>query len=134
MSPAHAGFMKPLSIDLRERIVQAYDAKEGSKQQIAQRLAVSVSSVKKLINQRDKLGTIETQYQNVGRKPAFNNEQLQQLDGLVEHRCDITLNEIKLHFAGVVNCSHQAIANALERLGWCYKKKHYERLNRTEKM
>jgi transposase len=126
--------MKPLSIDLRKRIVQAYDAKEGTKLQIAQRFAVSVSTVKKLINQRDRLGTIEPQYQNVGRKPAFNKEQLQQLDELVEHRCDITLHEIQRHFAGVVNCSHQAIANALERLGWGYKKKHYERLSKTEKM
>jgi transposase len=126
--------MKPLSIDLRQRIVQAYDAKEGSKQQIAERFAVSISSVKKLINQRDKLGTIEPQYQNVGRKPAFNNEYLQQLDDLVAHQCDITLNENKLYFAGVINCSHQAIANALERLCWDYKKKHYERLNRIEKI
>ena len=126
--------MKPLSIDLRQRIVQAYDAKEGSKQQIAQRFAVSVSSVKKLISQRDRLGTIKPQYQNVGRKPAFNNELLRQLDELVEHRCDITLNEIKQHFAEVIDCSHQAIANALERLGWGYKKKHYERLSKIEKM
>lgn len=121
-------------MDLRERIVQAYDAREGTKQQIAQRFAVSVSCVKKLISQRDRLGTIAPQYQNVGRKPAFNREQLQQLDQLVEHRCDITLNEIKQHFAGVVDCSHQAIANALERLGWGYKKKHYERLSKTETM
>ena len=126
--------MKPLSIDLRQRIVQAYDAKEGTKQQIAQRFAVCVSSVKKLINQRDKLGTIEPQYQNVGRKPAFNKELLHQLDELVEHQCDITLNEIRQHFAGVVSCSHQAIANALKRLGWDYKKKRYERLSRTGKM
>ena len=42
------GFMKPLSIDLRQRIVQAYDAREGTKQQIAQRFAVSVGSGKKL--------------------------------------------------------------------------------------
>ena len=126
--------MKPLSIDLRQRIVQAYDDQGGSKQQIAERFAVSVSSVKKLIQQRDRLGTIEPQYQNVGRKPAFNDEHLQQLDKLVGSQCDITLNEIKQHFAGIVNCSHQAIANALERLGWGYKKKRYERLSRTEKM
>lgn len=112
----------------------AYDAGEGSRQQVADRFKVSLGLVKKLLAQRRNLGTIEPQYQNVGRKPAFNNEQLQQLDELVEHRCDITLNEIQLHFEGIVNCSHQAIANALERLGWSYKKKHYERLSRTEKM
>ena len=118
-------------MDLRQRIVEAYDSKQSSKPQLAQRFSVSLATVKKLISQRDKLGTIEPQYQNVGRKPAFDQQQLQQLDKLVEQKCDITLYEIKGYFAGVVDCSHQAIANALERLGWSYKKKHYERVSKV---
>ena len=125
--------MKPLSIDLRNRIVQAYETSDSSKQQIADRFAVSLAVVKKLISQWKKLGTIEPQYQTVGRKPAFSHEQLQELDALVEQRCDLTLAEIQQHFKGRVNCSHQAVANALERLGWGYKKNQYMRLSKAEK-
>ena len=126
--------MKPLSIDLRNRIVRAYETSDSTKQQIANRFAVSLAVVKKLINQWKQLGTIEPQYQTVGRKPAFNNEQLQELDALVERRCDMTLAEIQQHFKGRVNCSHQAVANALERLGWGYKKNRYMRLSKIEQM
>lgn len=73
--------MKPLSIDLRNQRVRACETGNGTKQQIADRLAVSIAAVKKLI-QWKKLGTIEPQYQTAGRKPAFNKQQLQELDQL----------------------------------------------------
>lgn len=126
--------MKPTSIDLRERIVAAYDTGEGCRQQIADRFKVSLGLVKKLLAQHRNLGTIEPQYQNVGRKPAFDGESLKQLDKFLQNHSDATLMEIQEHFTGRVSCSLQAIANAIKRLGWSYKKKHYERLSRTEKM
>ena len=39
----------PYSIDLRQRVINAYEAKEGSQRQIAQRFQVSQSFVKRLI-------------------------------------------------------------------------------------
>ena len=126
--------MKPTSIDLRERIMAAYDAGEGSRQQVADRFKVSLGLVKKLLAQRRNLGTIEPQYQNVGRKPAFDNKSLKQLDKFLQKHSDATLIEIQEHFSGSVLCSLQAIANALKRLGWCYKKKRYMPVNKTEKM
>ena len=126
--------MKPTSIDLRERILAAYDAGEGNRQQVADRFKVSLGLVKKLLAQRRKLGTIEPQYQNVGRKPAFDGESLKQLDKFLQKHSDATLIEIQEHFSGSVSCSLQAIANAIKRLGWSYKKKHYEPVSETEKM
>lgn len=126
--------MKPTSIDLRERIVAAYDAGEGNMQQVADRFKVSLGLVKKLLAQRRNLGTIEPQYQNVGRKPAFDGENLNQLDKFLQKHADATLIEIQEHFSGSVSCSLQAIANAIKRLGWRYKKKHYEPVSKTEKM
>lgn len=126
--------MKPTSIDLRERIVAAYDAGEGNRQQVADRFKVSLGLVKKLLAQRRKLGTIEPQYQNVGRKPAFDGASLKQLDKFLQKHSDATLMEIQEHFYGSVSCSLQAIANAIKRLGWRYKKKHYEPVSETEKM
>jgi transposase len=126
--------MKPTSIDLRERILAAYDAGEGNRQQVANRFKVSLGLVKKLLAQRRKLGTIEPQYQNVGRKPAFDGESLKQLDKFLQKHTDATLIEIQEHFSGSVSCSLQAIANAIKRLDWRYKKKHYELVSETEKM
>jgi transposase len=94
----------------------------------------SVAVVKKLISQWKRLGTIEPQYQTVGRKPAFNKALLQELDTLVQQHCDITLVEIQKHFKDTVQCSTVTIHSTLKRLGWGYKKNHYMRLNKTETM
>ena len=125
--------MKPISIDLRERILAAYDAGEGTRQQVADRFKVSLGLVKKLLAQRKNLGTIEPQYQNVGRKPAFDDENLKQLDKFLQKHADATLAEIQEHFSGNISCSLQAIANAIKRLDWRYKKKRYVPANKTER-
>ena len=44
--------MRAYSTDLRERVVAAYDAREGTQEQVAARFAVSVSWVRKLLRQR----------------------------------------------------------------------------------
>jgi len=126
--------MKPTSMDLRKRIVASYDAKEGTMKQVAQRFKVSLELVKKLIWQRNRIGTIEPQYQNQGRKPAFDDKNLKLLDQFVQQHSDATLKEIQLHFSNRISCSIQAVANALKRLGWRYKKNRYEQASRTEKM
>jgi len=49
--------MKTLSLDLRERILAAYDAEQGSREEIGRRFRVSTGMVKKLLQQRRKRGT-----------------------------------------------------------------------------
>ncbi len=44
--------MKAYSIDLRQRAIDAYDAREGTQEQVAARFAVSTSGVYKLLHQR----------------------------------------------------------------------------------
>jgi transposase len=43
---------KPLSLDLRNRIVAAYDAKKRTREEVAKRFKVSLGMVKKLLAQR----------------------------------------------------------------------------------
>ena len=112
----------------------AYDAGEGTRQQVADRFKVSLGLVKKLLAQRKSVGTIEPQYQNVGRNPAFDSEQLKQLETFLQQHSDATLMEIKEHFSDRICCSLQAISNAIGRLGWRYKKNRYEPANKTERM
>lgn len=126
--------MKTYSIDLRKRVLAACDRREQTITEIAKQFQVSRRWIEKLRKRRTEYGTMAPAERTQGRKSAFVGNMLKELDELVESQCDITLAEVKEHFAGRVSCSLQAIANNLKRLGWGYKKNRYMRLNKTEKM
>lgn len=126
--------MNPYPIELREKVIRAVEQNVASQQKIAEMFSVSARWIRMLIKHKQTHGHIKPLPRTQGRKPAFDQEHLQELEELLMQRCDITLAEIQEHFAGRVNCSYQAVANAIKRLGWSYKKKRYEPLSRTEKM
>ena len=113
--------MKPFSIDLRQRILNAYDAGEGTRQQIAKRFSVSFGFVKKLLVQRKATGSIAP-LARPGHPPAFFGDNLKRLEEFVSANPDATLEEIQRHFANEVPCSKVAIHNTLKRLGYRVKK------------
>ena len=112
--------MKTISIGLRERIVEAYDAKEGTRQEIADRFKVSLAMVKKLLEQRKRLGTLEPQNYRCGRKPILQEQDLEWLRQMVTKRPDITLEELRQ--ACDKQCSIMTISRGLEQLGASLKK------------
>ena len=61
--------MKTLSLDLRERILAAYDQTEGTREEVAERFRVSLGMVKKLLQRRRRLGDVRAQHHRSGRKP-----------------------------------------------------------------
>ncbi len=126
--------MKAYSIDLRKRVLAAYDSDKYSLNQIAKQFQVTTRWIQKLRQQREQEGSIAPRPQNQGRKPAFRGANLEQLNNFVGKKPDTTLEEIKEHFSGKVNCSIVAIHNALKRLGWRYKKNRYEPVSKTGKM
>lgn len=126
--------MKPYPIELRQRVLDAVDSGVGTQKHIAEIFEVSVIWIQKLLHKRRQTGSIEPLPRTQGRKPAFNEAQMQELDALLEQHCDMTLAEIQQHFKGRVSCSYQAVANAIKRLGWCYKKNRYMRLSKIETM
>jgi transposase len=107
-------------MDLRKRIVEAYDAGEGTRQEIAQRFKVSLHMVKKLLGQRKKIGSLEPQVHRCGRKPLFEEQDLKWLRKTVEKRPDITLEELREECSKP--CCHMTIFRALRQLGASYKK------------
>jgi hypothetical protein len=62
---------KTISLDLRERIVAAYDNDEGTQQEVAHRFKVSWDFVKKLFKQRRRTGDIAARHRFSGRKPLI---------------------------------------------------------------
>ncbi len=85
--------MKPLSLDLRERIVSAYEDGEGSYAVIAARFAVGPTVVGKLVGQKRELKTLETQVHRRGRKPAVSGKKKVELREHLEKHPDATVLE-----------------------------------------
>jgi transposase len=113
--------MKTLSLDLRERIVAAYDRGDGTRLQIAERFAVSESMVKKLLKQRVKTGDLASRHANSGRKPTIGPSHERRLRRLVAQQPDLTLSELR--DALELDVTPQAVHYALERLALPLKKR-----------
>lgn len=126
--------MNTYPIELRRRVLDAVDNNLGTQQKIANTFSVSAIWIRKLLQRRRETGSIEPLPRTQGRKPAFRDSDLTRLNEFVKKHPDATLEEIKEHFSSKVNCSLVAIHYTLKRLGWRYKKKRYEQVNKTEKM
>lgn len=124
--------MKPISMDLRQRIVSSYNNNEGSMQTIADRYKVSRESVKNFLLRQKKLGHLNP-LPMPGRKRVFTGDLEQCLDSFVKDRPDATLEQIKAAFGDRISCSIPTIHNALKRLKYTYKKSLCERRSKTEK-
>jgi transposase len=120
---------RTLSLDLRERILAAYDAGEGTREEVAWRFRVSLGMVKKLIQQRRHTGDIGHRHRRAGRKPLLVAGHQRQLRAFLGRKSDMTLRELRA--ALNVNCSLQAIHVVLGKMGLSYKKRHSGPVNRT---
>lgn len=121
--------MKTLSLDLRERILAAYDAEQGSREEIGRRFRVSTGMVKKLLQQRRQRGDIRPQHHRSGRKPMLLESHRQRLQQLIHQKPDITLTEMRS--ALELACTLPAIHYVLVKMGLTYKKRLSMRANRT---
>jgi len=116
-------------MDLRVRVIKAYEAKQGSMREIAETFGVSREWVKKILRRRRETGSMAPPEYKPGRKPAIDGEALERLDQLLQDQPDLTL--IQLGEAVGVSCSIMAVHNALKRLGYRRLKKRYAPLSRT---
>jgi transposase len=112
---------RPISLDLRQRILASYDQNEGTREEIAQRYRVSLGMVKKLLQQRRSTGDIACQYSRCGRRPRIVAVHRQKLRELLSRKPDLTLEELRR--AVPLDCTIQAIHYVLEEMGLTYKKR-----------
>lgn len=113
--------VKTLSLDLRERILAAYDQEAGNRAEVAQRFRVSLGMVKKLLQQRRRTGHIGPRHHHSGRKPMILARHQVHLRELLTHKPDLTLPELRT--ATGLACSLPAIHYALQKLELTYKKR-----------
>ena len=124
--------MATLSLDLRERILTAYDKGDVTREQIARRFCVSLGMVKKLIQQRRRLGDIRAQHHRSGLKPKILSSHRQAIREELEARPDLTLEELR-DIIGL-DCTIPALHYVLEDMGLTYKKRRSVPANKTVKI
>lgn len=121
--------MRTTSLDLRERILAAYDNEAGGRADIAHRFRVSLGMVKKLLQQRRRTGDIAPRHRYSGRKPMIVASHRSQLRALLGRKNDLTLKELRL--AAGLSCSLQALNVVLGKMGLTYKKRHSAPASKT---
>jgi transposase len=87
--------MVPYSIDLRERVLMAVDAGEGTQEEIAKRFRVSARWIRKLLARRAATGSIAPEPNGGGRKTLIQGEAAETLRAAVRDDPDATLAELR---------------------------------------
>jgi transposase len=108
------GMAKALSIDLRQRIVDAFHRGEGRHAEIARRFGVCARTVANLLRLQRETGSVSPRPHGGGNPAAFSGEKLQELRALVAGHPDATLEELR-EMSGV-SCSVVTVHNTLKRL------------------
>ena len=113
--------MKTLSLDFRERILAVYDAGNDTRETVAGRFRVSVGMVKKLLQQRRRIGDLRPQHHRAGRKPKIQAVDRLQLRQQLAAKPDLTLAELRERTG--LKCTLPAIHYVLVDMGLTLKKR-----------
>jgi transposase len=88
-----------LSVDLRQRILAAYEAKEGTQRQLAVRFKVSLSFIRDLRRHQRETGTVKPKPHGGGAGAKLGQDQLPTVAALVRAQPDALLAELCERFA-----------------------------------
>lgn len=115
----------PLSVDLRQRILDAYQAKEGSQRQLAERFKVSLSFIRDLMRHHRETGTVQPKPHGGGAVAKLGKEQLPIVEALVKAQPDALLTELCDRFAKQtgIEVSVSTMQRAVSQLQLSVKKK-----------
>ncbi|MEY2830793.1 MAG: hypothetical protein RLZZ574_51 [Cyanobacteriota bacterium] len=116
--------MKAYSLDLRQKIVVAYENKEGSIRQLAKRFKVSADCVRRLLKRFYEEGTIEPKSYSGGNQALLQPEHLLVLTTLVEEDNDATLPQLAQRLEAQTNLqvSNSTISRGIKKLNLTRKK------------
>ena len=125
--------MQAYSLDLRQRVVTAYEQGRDSIATVAERFSVSVGFVKKMLSLSRTTGELAPRGHGGGRRASLTPKQRQLLGRKVRARNDISLAELQsiLEEQEGVTVHVSTICRALARLDLPHKKRASPRRNAT---
>jgi transposase len=91
--------MKAYSLDLRERVVAAYEQSRNSIAEVADQLNVGQTFVKKMLRQKRATGSVAPLAHGGGRQPSLSEKEHRMLRQKVKEQPDISLTELQEHLA-----------------------------------
>ena len=111
--------MRAYSLDLRQRVVRAYEQGQDSIAQLAARFGVGPTFVKKMLRQQRESGDLAPRPRGGGRRPALSPKQRGLLRRKVERGQDISLAGLQTYLreAARVEAHVSTISRALSALG-----------------
>jgi|SRR5580658_4356276 transposase len=112
--------MRAYSLDLRQRVLKAYDEDKWTVGQIAERFKVGEWWVHKLKRQRQSGQGIAPRKGKVGKPRSLALEQVHRLERYVDEHPDATLEHLREKLG--LSCTIITIHNTLRRLGYRLKK------------
>lgn len=121
--------MKTIVLEVRERILRSYDRPGRTREEVAGWFGVSLGLVKKLLQQRRRIGDVAPQHHRAGRKPMILPNHRRRFVSLLKKQPDMTLAELRT--ATGLDCSLPAICYVLADMGLTYKKRRSARASRV---
>ena len=125
--------MAAYSIDLRQKILHAYERRLGSQRALAHLFGVSLAFVEKVLRQHRTMGTIAPKPHAGGPRPRLDEATHGLLRQLVRAHPDLTLHErcTRLAAATGVRVSVPTMCRVLQRLSLPRKKRRSTRRSVT---
>jgi len=108
------------SNDLRKRILDAVQQGEMSQVEILRHYQISRSGLNSFHRHVEETGSIERKAPSAGRKPKFNEKDIEKIKKYLETHMDATLQEI-LEYTKK-DASIMAVSSTLEKIGYRLKK------------
>ena len=120
--------MKPLSKDIRSRIIKAREAGEGTIRGLATRFKVAVTTIQRLVNLHKKTGSIEPLPRSGGNPAKIPDAELYKLKEIVAEKPDRTIKELTTEWnkKNTVQVTTSTISRSLERCNLTLKKKTFQ--------
>ena len=121
-----------ISLELRKKIVVAYEKGLGSYQKLADIFGVGICTVRRCVEKSKKNEPLECLLYKGGRKPGISDEELPFVAQLVEKKPEITMAQIQTSFKEIKSkeVSKQMVETALRKMDLTKKKKALWHLNR----
>ena len=128
--------MEAYSIDLRQRIVDAFKKAEGTAREVAKRFMVAPKTVYNYLNLERETGSVAPRPHGGGPEPKLDEAGVQEVRAVLEEKNDRTLAEVadELDARLKVRVSRSTVQRVMDRLGLPRKKKRSARASRSGPM